>query len=98
MLHSLSEWNPLTVLYYKWGYSYEEIAKYYKAKTKEYMTKREADYKFILDVVGAVFGSKKSESEIHKDDGAGIDTRTDEQDAAMREMLGDDYTNVVGSV
>lgn len=80
---------------YKWSYSYEEITTLYKAKVKDFVTKKEADYKFIIDVVGAIFGDGKSEGDYGKDTGDGITDRTDEQDASMREMLGDDYNKVI---
>lgn len=98
MISSLADWNPLSVLYYKWGYSLEELKDMYAAKSREYSYKKKLDYKFLIDLTKAALGGGgKSSDDVPLDDGTGIAERTEEQDSAMREMLGDDYSRVVGT-
>lgn len=91
MLHSLAEWNPLSVLYYKWSYSWEEIKTLYVAKSKDYAKKKQIDYQFLIDLAQAALGGgKKQEGEYGMDTGEGIEEITPEQEAALREALGDE--------
>ena len=86
----------MSVLYYKWSYSLDEIKDLYAAKSREYSHKKKIDFKFLIDLAKAALGGGgKSSDAIPLDDGTGVAERTDEQDAAMREMLGDDYDRVV---
>lgn len=94
MLHSLAEWNPLSVRYYKWSYSWDELKNLYIAKSKEYAQKRQQDYKFLLELTSAALGGGKKDGEIGLDDGQGIEEMTEEQEANMRAMLGDDFDRV----
>lgn len=62
------------------------------AKSKEYAEKKSYDYEFLTELATAAFGGGNStEGAVGLDDGEGVDEMTDDQEAAMRLMLGDDY-------
>ena len=88
ILFSLSNFSPYSVRLYKWGYSWGEIKNLYIQKQKESADKTNNFCTFIVDLVSAIYGGKKSEDEIGLDDGSGADELTEEQIANMIEQLG----------
>jgi hypothetical protein len=93
---SLSDFNPLTYLYYIWGYSWNEILSYYKQKNKEYVDKRKVDFDFMIQLAKAALGSGSGEDGYTLDTGEGIEDMTDEQEAELRLALGDDFDKLYG--
>lgn len=89
MIHSLSDWNPLSVRYYKGSYCWDEMKELYIAKQKERAQSRNIDYQFLIDLASAALGGKKSEEGIGLDTGEGAEDMTPEQEAMWREVLGD---------
>lgn len=84
--------------YYKWGYSWPELKELFKAKNKEYAQKKEMDYKFLIELTTAALGGKgKKDGEIGKDTGEGLEEMTEEQEAALRLALGEDFDKIYGS-
>lgn len=96
MIHSLSDWNPLSVKYYKWCYSLDELKELFKQKSADYVEKKKVDFDFLVQLATAALGGKQKDT-FGEDTGEGVHERTEEQDAAMRAMLGEDYDRVVGS-
>ena len=89
-MHLLAEFNPLSVIYYKWNYSWDEIKRLYQVKTKDWASKRKLDYEFLIDLASAALGGKKKgEGEYGLDEGDGLDEMTPEQEQDWREILGD---------
>lgn len=90
---SLSDFSPSRYRQFIWGYSWDELKKFYIQKNKEDNTQLQSLCSFLVDLVGAVYGSKKSDGEVGLDDGEGMEDLTDEQIAEMKIMLGDDDFN-----
>jgi hypothetical protein len=97
MLHKLAEWNPHSVLLYRWNYAFDEIEILYTAKIEEFVERRSMDYEFLVNLAKAALGGdSKKEGEYGMDDGEGFEERTEEQDAELRAALGDDYYALFG--
>jgi hypothetical protein len=92
----LSEWNPVSVRYYKWGYSWLEIKDLYIAKNKDFVEKKQIDYQFLIDLAKAALGGGGKDETFGLDTGEGIEEMTPEQEAAMREALGEDFSRIYG--
>ena len=96
-MHELAEYSPLSVIYYRWGYSWKEILNLYKAKQKSYYLKRSADYEFLISLTTSALGGKsESKDSIGQDDGSGIDEMSIEKFNDMKEMLGTDFIAMYG--
>lgn len=55
------------------------------------------DYQFLTDLACAALGGKKQEGVYELDSGDGLDTMTPEQEAELREALGEDFDKVYGN-
>lgn len=95
MLHSLAEWNPDSVLRYKWGYALSDILDLFKVKMTQYAELRRQDYEFLVELAKAALGGGTKEGEYALDSGEGLEDLSDEQAALLREALGDDYDRVI---
>ena len=49
----------------------------------------------MVELASAALGGGRKKGEVSLDTGEGLDERSDEDDAALREVLGDDYENIV---
>ena len=78
------------MLFYKWGYSWDQIKLLYTARAKDWADKKQIDYQFLVDLAGAALGSKKPSGAVGLDNGEGIDELTEEKEAELRMSLGDD--------
>jgi hypothetical protein len=70
----------------------------YLAKMKELVQLKSADYKFLIELASAALGgkSKKGDGQYELDDGEGLDEMTPEQEAELRQALGDDFDKLYG--
>lgn len=98
MILELANWSPEQALWYKWGYSYKEIIKFYQRKNKIFSDRFNLAVEIAVDIVSAALGGKKkkSEDEVNIDSGEGIEEMTEEQEAALREALGEDFDKIYG--
>ena len=97
MIHRLALWNPLSVLYYKWGYSWKELQDLYVAQCQEYAERRTIDYEFLVELASAALGGGKSdEHTVDLDGGEGLEDMTPEQEEALRAALGADFDKLYG--
>jgi len=78
---------------YGWNYSWPQIKDLYIQKNKEVSERTSTFCTFLVDLVGAIYGSKKEDGEIGQDTGDGLDDLTDEQIAEMKIMLGSEDFN-----
>ena len=96
-MHDLSEFNPLSVIYYKWNYAWKEIIDLYKFKKKSWAEQRKIDYDFLVSLATAALGGKsKTEGEVGQDSGEGLEYLTNEQFNDLKEMLGSDFEKQYG--
>ena len=94
---SLSDFSPGNYRQFIWGYSWDELKKFYIQKNKEDNQQLQSLCTFLVDLVGAVYGGKKSDGEVGLDDGEGMEDLTDEQLADMKLMLGEqDFERLYG--
>jgi hypothetical protein len=70
------------------------MKKLYILKNKEQNDRMQTFCTFLVELVSAVYGGKKSDDEVGLDDGEGIDELTDEQIEQMKAMLGDDFAKL----
>jgi len=94
----LANWSPEQALYYKWSYSYNEIIKFYQRKCKIYYDRFNLAVEIAVDIVSAALGGKKkkTEGEVGIDSGDGLEELTEDQEAALREALGEDFDKIYG--
>jgi hypothetical protein len=94
----LSEWDPLSVIHYKWLYSFSELIKFYQRKQKIYFDRTSANLEFLVSLTQAALGGKRQsaegEIEASLDDGEGLDELTDEQIANLKQVLGKDFASL----
>ena len=91
---SLSDFSPSSYRQFIWGYSWEELKKFYIQKNKEDNQQLQSLCTFLVELVSAIYGGKKSEDEIGLDTGEGMDELSDEQIESMKAMLGEDFTRM----
>lgn len=92
----MAEWNPDSVLLYRWNYSWSELIKLYKRKLTIYTERRQVDYDFIVKVASACVGGKSDEGTYELDDGEGLDEMNEAELQNLKDMLGDDYETLYG--
>jgi hypothetical protein len=99
VIHSLADWYPLSVRFYKWGYSWLEMKELYVAKSKEYADKKQIDFQFLIDLAKAALGGGggSDNDNYGLDTGDGLDDMTEEQETEMRLVLGDDFDTLYGN-
>ena len=58
---------------------------------------RNIDYQFLVDLASAALGGKKNDdASFGMDTGEGADEMTDDQEAALRAALGEDFDGIYG--
>lgn len=91
----LAEWNPESALFYRWNYSWTELLKFINRKYKIYAERKRTDFDFLVKLAEWCFGGSSDES-YDVDTGEGIEDMTEEQEAALRLALGEDFDKLYG--
>lgn len=86
----MTDYNPISVLYYKWGYSWQELKQFYVNKQKDANERMSTFCEFLVELVSAALGGgKSSEDAVGLDAGEGLEEMTDEQLEMWRCVLGE---------
>ena len=91
MIHSLANYTPTEVRFYRWNYSWPQIKELYLQKQKEVADLEKVRFDFLVELASAALGGGKSgdENEIGMDDG-NLDEVSPEQITELRMMLGEE--------
>lgn len=94
MILELAEWSVDNALLYRWSFSWTEILKFYQRKQKIYADRKQVDFDFLCKLAQAALGGKSEEGTVELDSGDGLDEVSEDQEAALRAALGDDYDKI----
>lgn len=87
LLHSLAGYNPKSVRYYRWNYSWLDIKAMFIQKQREVADHTNAFCEFLVELVSAAVGGGKDPEVIGLDTGEGKEEMSEEQVEMWRGIL-----------